>query len=77
MESENKENPATIEISQVTPIIKMASATAKSLTSLVDILLQRGVVKGEEVEPIAAMRKQAIQLVQSCENYESFVGESK
>ena len=60
-----------IPVSDLVPVYQLIEAVAKNAVALVDISVQRGAVKGEELSAIAGLRDNAVKLIKEYENFHS------
>ena len=52
----------------------LSNRVARSCIAVVDTVVTRGGFKGEEMSTIGALRDQAVQIIQICEEYQSAQG---
>ena len=55
-------------------IYELGNKVARSSVAVIDTVVQRGGFKGEEMSTIGALRDQAVQIIQICEEYQSSQG---
>ena len=55
-------------------IYELGNKVARSSVAVIDTIVQRGGFKGEEMSTIGALRDQAVQIIQVCEEYQSSQG---
>jgi len=55
-------------------IYELGNKVARSSVAVIDTIVQRGGFKGEEMSTIGALRDQAVQIIQICEEYQSSQG---
>ena len=52
------------------PVYDMASRVCRSTVAVIDTMVQRGAVKGEELSTLGQLRDQSVQLIQMAETYQ-------
>ncbi len=52
------------------PVYDLANRVCRSTVAVIDTMVQRGAVKGEELSTLGSLRDQAVQLIQMCETYQ-------
>ena len=52
------------------PVYDLANRISRSTVAVVDTMVQRGAVKGEELTTLGTLRDQAVQMIQMCETYQ-------
>ena len=57
-----------------TRIYELGNRVSRSTVAVIDTVVQRGGFKGEEMSTIGALRDQAVQIIQVCEEYQSSQG---
>ena len=57
-----------------TRIYELGNRVSRSTVAVIDTVVQRGGFKGEEMSTIGALRDQAVQIIQICEEYQSSQG---
>tara|TARA_R110000796_G_scaffold26398_19_gene73470 strand:+ start:3011 stop:3250 length:240 start_codon:yes stop_codon:yes gene_type:complete len=55
------------------PVYDMASRVCRSTVAVIDTMVQRGAVKGEELSTLGQLRDQSVQLIQMAETYQQDV----
>ena len=55
-------------------IYELSNRVARSCVAVIDTIVQRGAIKGEELSTIGQLRDQAVQIVQLVEEYQSSQG---
>lgn len=63
-------NEAQIEMDTHAPVYELANRVCRSSVAVVDTMVQRGAVKGEELSTLGQLRDQCVQLIQMCETYQ-------
>lgn len=51
------------------PIYDMSNRVARSTIAVIDTMVQRGAIKGEELSTLGQLRDQSVQLIQMAETY--------
>lgn len=57
-----------------TAIYELGNRVSRSCVAVIDTIVQRGAIKGEELSTIGQLRDQAVQIIQLCEEYQSEQG---
>ena len=72
MENEmtKKEDEVKLAHESHAPIYDMASRVCRSTVAVIDTMVQRGAVKGEELSTLGQLRDQSVQLIQMAETYQ-------
>lgn len=52
------------------PVYDLANRVCRSTVAVVDTMVQRGAIKGEELTTLGQLRDQAVQMIQMCETYQ-------
>lgn len=65
--------PKTVLVDEVTPVYERSLQLARGTQSVIDAVLARGAIKGEELTAIAELRMCAVQVKQMCENFHSSI----
>lgn len=52
------------------PVYDLANRVCRSTVAVIDTMVQRGAVKGEELSTLGQLRDQSVQLIQMCETYQ-------
>lgn len=52
------------------PVYDLATRISRSTIAVIDTMVQRGAIKGEELTTIGQLRDQAVQMIQMCETYQ-------
>jgi len=52
------------------PVYDLANRVCRSSIAVIDTMVQRGAVKGEELSTLGTLRDQAVQLIQMSETYQ-------
>ena len=52
------------------PVYDMASRVCRSTVAVIDTMVQRGAVKGEELSTLGQLRGPSVQLIQMAETYQ-------
>jgi len=52
------------------PVYDMANRVCRSTVAVIDTMVQRGAVKGEELSTLGQLRDQSVQLIQMAETYQ-------
>ena len=52
------------------PVYDLANRVCRSSVAVVDTMVQRGAVKGEELSTLGQLRDQCVQLIQMCETFQ-------
>jgi len=52
------------------PVYDLANRVCRSSIAVVDTMVQRGAVKGEELSTLGQLRDQCVQLIQMCETFQ-------
>ena len=52
------------------PVYDLANRISRSTVAVVDTMVQRGAIKGEELTTLGQLRDQATQMIQMCETYQ-------
>lgn len=55
----------------VEQMVDLSNRTSRSTIAVIDTIVQRGAIRGEELSTIGQLRDQCVQLTQLCENYHS------
>lgn len=55
-------------------IYELGNRVSRSTVAVIDTIVQRGAIKGEELSTIGQLRDQAVQIIQLCEEYQSNQG---
>ena len=53
------------------PVYDLANRISRSTVAVVDTMVQRGAIKGEELTTLGQLRDQATQMIQMCETYQT------
>jgi len=70
MAKENKEDDVKLAHQSHAPVYDMASRVCRSTVAVIDTMVQRGAIKGEELSTLGQLRDQAVQLIQMSETYQ-------
>lgn len=65
----NKEE-VTIENEAHGPVYELANRISRSTIAVIDTMVQRGAIKGEELSTLGQLRDQCSQMVTMCETYQ-------
>jgi len=52
-------------------VYDLANRISRSTVAVVDTMVQRGAIKGEELTTLGQLRDQAVQMIQMCETYQT------
>ena len=52
------------------PVYDLANRVCRSTVAVIDTMVQRGAIKGEELSTLGQLRDQSVQLNQMCETYQ-------
>ncbi len=52
------------------PVYDLANRVCRSTVAVIDTMVQRGAIKGEELSTLGQLRDQAVQLIQMAETYQ-------
>lgn len=52
------------------PVYDLANRVCRSSVAVIDTMVQRGAIKGEELSTLGTLRDQAVQLIQMCETFQ-------
>ena len=52
------------------PVYDLANRLCRSTVAVIDTMVQRGAVKGEELSTLGQLRDQSVQLIQMAETYQ-------
>lgn len=52
------------------PVYDLANRVCRSTVAVIDTMVQRGAIKGEELSTLGQLRDQSVQLIQMCETYQ-------
>jgi len=52
------------------PVYDLANRVCRSTIAVIDTMVQRGAVKGEELSTLGSLRDQAVQLIQMSETFQ-------
>ena len=52
------------------PVYDLGNRICRSTVAVIDTMVQRGAIKGEELSTLGQLRDQAVQLIQMCEQYQ-------
>ena len=52
------------------PVYDLANRISRSTVAVVDTMVQRGAVKGEELTTLGQLRDQSVQMIQMCETHQ-------
>ena len=66
----SKKEEATIENEAHGPVYELANRTSRSTIAVIDTMVQRGAIKGEELSTLGQLRDQCSQMVTMCETYQ-------
>lgn len=55
----------------VNEIVDLSNKASRSIVAVIDTVVQRGAIRGEELSTIGQLRDQCVQLSQLCEQYHS------
>lgn len=66
-----KPAPKNIPVPDVLPLYDLGAKVARSTVAVIDIVVSRGAIKGEELSTIGELRDNSIKLIQACENFHS------
>lgn len=61
---------------ELNEIVDLTNRASRSMVAVIDTMVQRGAVRGEELSTIGQLRDQCVQLAQMCENQHSETEES-
>lgn len=70
MAKENKEDDVKLAHASHAPVYDLASKVCRSSVAVIDTMVQRGAVKGEELSTLGQLRDQAVQLIQMAETFQ-------
>lgn len=59
------------------PVYDLANRVCRSTVAVIDTMVQRGAIKGEELSTLGQLRDQAVQLIQMSETYQQDRAASK
>jgi len=59
-----------LELESHAPVYDLANRVCRSSVAVVDTMVQRGAVKGEELSTLGQLRDQCVQLIQMCETFQ-------
>ena len=65
----SKKEEATIENEAHGPVYELANRISRSTIAVIDTMVQRGAIKGEELSTLGQLRDQCSQMVTMCETY--------
>jgi hypothetical protein len=68
-----KNNEAEVQLAHEShaPVYDLANRISRSTVAVVDTMVQRGAIKGEELTTLGQLRDQAVQMIQMCETYQT------
>jgi hypothetical protein len=66
----SKKEEATIENEAHGPVYELANRISRSTIAVIDTMVQRGAIKGEELSTLGQLRDQCSQMVTMCETYQ-------
>ena len=66
----SKEDEVKLAHESHAPVYDLANRIARSTIAVVDTMVQRGAIKGEELTTLGQLRDQSTQMVQMCETYQ-------
>lgn len=52
------------------PVYELANRVCRSTVAVIDTMVQRGAIKGEELSTLGQLRDQSVQLIQMAETYQ-------
>lgn len=52
------------------PMYDLSNRICRSTIAVIDTMVQRGAIKGEELSTLGQLRDQATQMIQMCETYQ-------
>jgi hypothetical protein len=61
----------TFKTEDILPMYQTSDRVARTTIAMIDAVVQRGAIKGEELSAIGQLRDSAVKLVQLCENFHS------
>lgn len=61
---------------EMNEIVDLSNRASRSMIAVIDTMVQRGAVRGEELSTIGQLRDQCVQIAQMCENQHSQTEES-
>jgi hypothetical protein len=67
----SKEDDVKLAHESHTPVYELANRISRSTVAVVDTMVQRGAIKGEELTTLGQLRDQAVQMIQMCETYQT------
>lgn len=70
----SKKEEATIENEAHGPVYELANRISRSTIAVIDTMVQRGAIKGEELSTLGQLRDQCSQMVTMCETYQQDQG---
>lgn len=66
----SKNEEVTIENEAHGPVYELANRISRSTIAVIDTMVQRGAIKGEELSTLGQLRDQCSQMVTMCETYQ-------
>lgn len=66
----SKEDEVKLAHESHAPVYDLANRVCRSSIAVIDTMVQRGAVKGEELSTLGTLRDQAVQLIQMSETYQ-------
>lgn len=66
----SKKEETTIENEAHGPVYELANRISRSTIAVIDTMVQRGAIKGEELSTLGQLRDQCSQMVTMCETYQ-------
>lgn len=71
MAKQNAEDELKMAHESHAPTYDLANRISRSTVAVVDTMVQRGAIKGEELTTLGQLRDQAVQMIQMCETYQT------
>lgn len=67
--ADNKEDPVKLAHESHMPFYDVANRVARSTIAVVDTMVQRGAIKGEELSTLGQLRDQCVQTISMADTY--------
>ena len=64
-----------VAVQDIMPMYELASSVSRQAQALVDAIVQRGAIRGDELTTVGQLRDRSVQLIQLCENFHSSLEE--
>jgi len=68
--AKNNDNEVQLAHESHAPVYDLANRVCRSTVAVIDTMVQRGAVKGEELSTLGQLRDQSVQLIQMAETYQ-------